>query len=186
MSLVIDEATASRHKQHEAVEKTRQLTWDGFRNRHRGEKLVEGEKSISNPKYQEGNKLTKTQFENRLRKLNKDVVILPHPNPLKVPYFKTKACLYVNMPDGTQGQLFPCEGDWMPEWDIWGEMVIKTPLGELRKMPYMCVKRGWRTVLIRLISMKLITLEAAEKEFGRGTRFSWQIMTGKTSGTLPI
>jgi len=186
MSLIVDEVVAKRFRKGEAVERTRQLTWDSFKNKHRGEALVEGKKSISNAEYQRGNKLTKGQFENRLRKLNPKIVIVKHPNPLKITHFETKACLYVEMPDGTRGQLFPCEGDWMPEWDIWGEMVIKTPLGELRKMPYMCVKRGWRTVLIRLITMNLLKLEDAEREFGVGNRFSWRVMTGKGPGQLAI
>jgi hypothetical protein len=46
------------------------------------------------------------------------------------------------------------------------------------------VKRGWRTVLARLIVKRIIGLDATERVFGAGARKSWAIMTGKKIGVL--
>lgn len=185
--MILAEPNVKKHKKREEIEKTIESIWQTHLNRARGASLVENRATaITNAEYQKGKWMTTPVFTARLLKLNPDLSIVPHPNPLDIKYFSTKAAVYLSMPDGNKTLLFPCEGDWMPEWDIFGEMTIRTPLGELQRIPYICIKRGWRTVLMRLIIQKVITLEAAEKEFEAGDRFSWKVMSGKGPGRMPI
>jgi hypothetical protein len=47
------------------------------------------------------------------------------------------------------------------------------------------IKRGWRTVLIRLIQQDIITLYDAERVFGSKDHLSWAQHTGKREHVLP-
>lgn len=65
------------------------------------------------------------------------------------------------------------EGSLRPGW-----RKISIPWGE--------AKRGWRTVLVRLIGAGLITVTQAEEEFGSDETPEWRQYTGKGAFTTPF
>jgi len=170
--------------------------WDGlktgssYESRHAG--LVARKRtSIANPERQAGQRLTSTEFMRRLRLLNPLLVMDPHPNR-HYPLHKDKSIISLLLPDGKKEFLLACEGDYMPEWSVMSTTSVKAPVHKPQgpwapvRIPYREVKRGWRTVLIRLLQKGLVTLDAVEKEFGSGNRASWAALTGKSRQTLPI
>jgi hypothetical protein len=142
--------------------------------------------------------MTTERFEQRLQKLNPNLVILPHPGVYASPTSgfhqvnKDKAVVYLKMPDGKLVTLLVCEGDWMPEWTVMAAKEARVPYDKpdgywvKTMIAGREMKRGWRTVLIHLLHKGLIGLEATEREFGAGQRESWKILTGKGTGSLII
>lgn len=64
--------------------------------------------------------------------------------------------------------------------------------GELRpgwrkvQIPWREMKRGWRTVLLRLMEEKVLTLTQVENEFGADQTPEWSQHTGKGAFTTPF
>ena len=166
----------------ELKEKWTESRFEAFKNAIRGKEFVADPfRSVANPLHQLGRPLKTDEFARRIQKLNPKIKIFPHPRD------KSKACIYLQKPDSLQ-YLFPCEGDWMPEWSIMADRRVLHPEPGYSPVtaPYFEVKRGWRTCLIRLIQMGLVSAELVEKEFGSGDRFSWQAQTGKTNDKFPL
>lgn len=197
--LVKDTPVLQRHQYMKRVENTRAVTSQGVMQDHESAKLVEDKKtSVANPEVQMGRRLTTTQFIQKLHKINKDIVIDPHPAvsaPKNSAFYRLnydKAVVSLLVGD-KKIYIMVCEGDYMPEWDTMNTKKAKVPIDkndpggmwQSKEIPWHLVKRGWRTVLARLVMKRIITLDAAEKEFGAGTRQSWAIMTGKKLGILP-
>jgi len=166
----------------ELSEKLISSRWEAFHNATRGAILTaDPSRSVSNPLHQMGRLLSTTKFAQMVAELNPKIKILPHPhNP-------TKACIYYQKPDKLE-YLFPCEGDWMPEWSIMADRKVlhPEPGNSPVTAPYFEVKRGWRTCLIRLIQLGYLSAELVERKFGTGDRLSWQAQTGKTKEKFPI
>ena len=130
----------------------------------------------------------------KLRTVNPNLVLEPHPGvfaPKESGFYKLnhdKAVLNLVMPDGKKVFVLVCEGDYMPEWTIFGTNEVKVPDARPEgpwktvKIPWRRQKRGWREVLIMLIRKQLVTLDAVERVFGAGDRPSWKILTGKGTG----
>lgn len=194
--LVKDTPVLARHSYMKKVENSRGLALKGVRNDKQNSNLV-GDKntSVANPDVQMGKRLTATEFITRLHKINKDIVLEPHPAvnaPKDSAFYRLnfdKAVLSLMVGD-QKIYIMVCEGDYMPEWDTMNTKKTRVPDGDVGgvwktvEIPWHLVKRGWRTVLARLIVKRIITLDAAEREFGAGTRKSWAIMTGKKIGIL--
>lgn len=149
--------------------------------------------SVTSAEKQAGNTLTSAAFMARLRKINPDLIMVPHPNQNQAEWLKNTGLLYLTLPDQTLEYLMPCEWDRMPEWSVMSQSTARKPdwkAGGLWKtVPVVGreTKRGWRTILIRLIKKRLITLGATEKEFGiPSDRQSWYVLTGKGSGVVEI
>jgi hypothetical protein len=146
----------------------------------RDERLVG---TVTNLEHQMGRRLSGAQFMAKLRKLNKDLVMLPHPNrnnpKPEFAYLDNVGLIYLQVGDQNI-YLFPTEWDWMPEWETMRTASVKRPgVGEYWnevEVPGRTHRRGWRTVLRRLIEKRIITLDAAEREFGAGDRASWATM----------
>ena len=190
--LIKDEETQRRHRREETIHRTRELSVTSARGEARAAPLVRNRhESVSNRERQEGKRLTSTEFMRRLRTLNSDLLMEPHPYR-HAPINADKACIYLLLPDGRKEFIMVCEADWMPEWSVMGEMTVRTPNGSPQgywpetRIPGREIKRGWRTVLIRLLHKGLLSLPAVEREFGTGDRESWKILTGKGPGRLLI
>jgi len=156
----------------------------------RAASLVENKHtSVANAERQAGNSLTTTKFAAKLRRVNPDLVLEPHPNRKTQPWNADKSCIYLSLP-GKKEFLIVCEADWMPEWSVMDTKELRRPEAKTAwksvRVPYHEVKRGWRTVLVRLIQKGIISLDAAEREFGAGERETWKILTGKGQGVLLI
>lgn len=190
--LTMDEGKVRAHRAQEQIFKTRDLTLNGSRAEARDAHLVSDKhKSVANADRQAGRKMSATEFINKLRKINPDIVLEPHPGvsaPVETAFHrlnKDKACLHLTI-GGSKQFLMVCEGDYMPEWTVMDTRVIKKPdasspdgMWKPAEIPWHCVKRGWREVLIRLIRMRIVSLEPVEKVFGAGDRSSWKTLTGK-------
>lgn len=177
MHAVIDSDRRLRNDKEESVLRNRFHTAESARNEARHQHLVG---QITDPEKQMGGRLTTLEFGRRLRKLNKDLSIRPHPNRQNpdYPQIQNTALLYLTIGDHEE-YLMPFELDWMPEWSVMDVTVIQKPyVGDggywpEQKIPGREVRRGWRTVLLRLVEKKIISLNAAEREFGPGNRPSW-------------
>ncbi len=185
--LVLDSATQKlRAEQDRRVKQAYQVFEQGkFEGRHAP--LVENKStSIANRDRQMGRAMTTTQFTELLRRLSRDLVVLPHPRN------ETKSCIYLMLPDNKKEFIVVCEAGLMPEWSIMGTLEVRVPdttihgMWKKTKVPGQEILRGWRTVLIYLIRKKLVSLEAVERLFGPCDRQSWCIFTGKQTGTPPI
>lgn len=155
---------------------------------------------ISNPEERMGRPLWPKQFEDRLLKLNPDFlfeVIDGNPTHKRLSILdargKTFLAVYENslMPERSIPRLremevpdpsfthvdrkdFPKDPDALkPGWRR-----ILIPWGEY--------KRGWRTVLVRLIQSGVITPQQAEMEFGSDETPEWRQHTGKGEYTTPF
>jgi hypothetical protein len=194
--LIKDTDVLKRQGYFQKVERTRDIAFGAGKRETRNASLVENPKtSVANPEHQLGRKLTSTKFMQLLNTINKDLVLDPHPAllaPQDSAYYKLnfdKAVLNLSI-GGKKMYLFVCEGDFMPEWDTMDTNTAKIPDGAPDgpwkdvRIPWHVVKRGWRTVLIRLIHKRIITVTDAERVFGIGKRESWKILTGKGFGEL--
>lgn len=195
--LIIDEARARQLERERAFERAQETTLDGSATEGRDRHWVaDKHTSVSNVERQTGRKFTVDQFMARLNKLNKDVFFKPHwakfsnVDNAHVRMNKNKGTLNLRVGD-QEIQLFPCEGDWMPEWSIFTEKTIRMPdrnnpsgMWKEVKIPRYVDKRGWRECLILLIQKGLVGLEAVEREFGAGDRPSWKVLTGKGTGSI--
>jgi len=128
---------------------------------------------LSNVERQTGKYLSTTRFMSKLRKLNKSLVAVDTVDP------KT-ALLYLDIPGNKRLKLMPMENSMrVPEWSIMStKKQFDLALGRDVDVPWNEETRGWRTVLLRLIRLGIITKEATEREFGVGQRASWRNLTG--------
>ena len=146
------------------------------------------ERSAENPtipERQKGNPLTTIKFVNKVKK------ILPYVHWVLNPHHSDKFGLFLKGKQFTSGE-YPS----MPEWSIleitYEEMPTISPetfttkegfkrelfhpgIPPMQRTPagFREVKRGWRTILLRLIKARLLSLETVEQEFGIGNRASW-------------
>ena len=139
----------------------------------------------TDPERQRGNGLQTTDFVKKLKRL------IPNIHWLINPHYEDKCGIFLR-----RKQIASGEYPFMPEWSILTETyeVLPTTSPEhvltkegykrelfrpgiptMREVPAGVreTQRGWRTILMRLIMDKLITLEATELEFGTGDRASW-------------
>jgi hypothetical protein len=180
--LIKDEATLKRHKKARKYEEHFDNLVDSSRKETRAKSLVG---KITDPEKQEGRRMTTLEFMRRLRKINPDLISVPHPNK------PDKCGLYLSIGNHHE-YLFPMENDWMPEWSIFDTRTVRQPYDKPEgywptvDIPGQEIKRGWRTVLIRLVQQQIVTLEEVEREFGAGNRESWKVLTGKGKGELLI
>lgn len=195
--LILDEGKQREQRRKAVIERTREITISGADNEGRDRAWVEDrENSVSNAERQTGRKLTVEQFMEKVNKLNRDIVFKPHwakdskLNNSFVRLNRNKGALYLRVAD-KEVQLFPCEGDWMPEWSIFTEKTIRmpdraNPDGPWKEVqiPNYVDKRGWRECLMMLIQKGLLGLEAVERSFGAGNRPSWKVLTGKGMGSI--
>lgn len=172
---IIDSERKTRNRVVEGIRKTQDIAVGGNRNELRDAHLVG---TLTDLNKQHGTAMTATQFMSKLRLLNPDLICKPHPS-------QSGFCnLYLSFPQGLM-HLMPME-DWMPEWSVMGTTEARKPVhrpdGFWAPVETLGaeVKRGWRTVLIRLIEKGLIGLEATERLFGPGNRRNWAALTGKT------
>jgi hypothetical protein len=192
--LVRDEALQGRHEKQTAIQKTRQIAFDAGKAENKGSALL-GKESVANQERQQGKGMTATAFIKKLKTINPDFVLEPHPGiaaPHESAFYKLnhdKACLHLLI-GGQKIFVLVCEGDFMPEWT---SMTTKKQLGPTTdpdaawvevEIPWYHQKRGWREVLLMLINKRLIAVTDAERVFGVGQRSSWKILTGKGSGLL--
>ncbi len=190
--LTLDTQKIAEHKAAEQLFRTREVTLHGTQNETRDAGLVEHrDSSVANPERQAGKKLSPTEFMAKLRKVNPDIILEPHPGvsaPKNTAFHrlnKDKACLHLVIGD-VKKFLLVCEGDYMPEWTVMTTKKIKAPEGnyvqglwKMTPIPWNIEKRGWREVLIWLIRMKVVSLEPVERIFGVGDRKSWKTLTAK-------
>ncbi len=179
--LIIDSNKQAQRQLREAVERTREKTAQASREELRAEDVT---RNVTNLERQSGHALSANAFMEKLRKLNPDLVLEPHPNR-HLPLHADKACLYLVL-GGQKVFLMACEGTVMPEWSVMEVQEVRDLWGRKHQVPGREIKRGWRTILIRLLQKGLLTLEAVEREFGSGDRASWKVLTAKGPGTLVI
>jgi len=184
--LIVDEVTKKRLEHGRALERTREIASTSATGETRAAPLAG---KVTDPERQKGHGLTGTEFMRRLRKVNSNIVMEPHPNR-ELPLHADKACLYLLMPDGTKAFLMAVENSFMPEWSLMEMKTVRVGRVESfwreQKIPGRELKRGWRTVLLRLLHMKLVTITDVEREFGLSTRESWNVLAGKRTGRLLI
>jgi len=76
------------------------------------------------------------------------------------------------------------KNEWIPGQGIVFEPGQTLPGFKKIEVPWSEVKRGWRTVVLRLVTMGLIPLLDAEKLFGADESPEWKAGTGRSSGSL--
>jgi hypothetical protein len=173
-----------RARAEERVLRTQQISLDGMSQTTRDARFA-GRGGVTDMSTQLGEMLSAEQFMARLRKINPDIVLRPHPKQAGI------GLLYLVVGD-QQIYLFPCESDWMPEWSVLAEDEARKPVHEVHghwqkvAVPGREIKRGWRTVLLRLVQQRVVALDAVEREFGAGNRATYAVLTGKRSEPLPI
>lgn len=173
-----------RARAEERTLRTQQISLDGMSQTTRDARFA-GRGGVTDFDAQRGNALSADQFMARLRRVNKDIVLRPHPHQPGI------GLLYLVVGD-QEIYLFPCESDWMPEWSVLAEDEARKPVHEVHghwqkiAVPGREIKRGWRTVLLRLVQSRIVSLDAVEREFGAGDRASYAVLTGKRSDPLPI
>lgn len=155
---------------------------------------------IGNIGQQLGRPMLPEEFEKRLKRLNTNLefeVIEENKTHKRMSIVdqrgKTPVCVYENslMPERSIPRLREMEvpdpgfthvnrkdfdknpNNLKPGW-----RKVTIPWGEK--------KRGWRTVLVRLIQAGVITLTQAEAEFGADTTPEWSQHTGKGAYTTPF
>ena len=173
----------------ETVQRTHAQSVDAGRKQLRHEHLVA---DVTNAERQRGNGLMATVFMTKLRKLNPDLIMKPHPRQHE-PLHKGIAGIYLTLPDGSHYFITPCEGEFMPEWTTLRTVEVLRPDPKLGTawaktfIPGRVVSKGYREVLIRLIKGGYVSLDAVEREFGVPVdRISWATLTGKRSSERPL
>lgn len=193
--LIRDSETAGLRKQQDQIRATRQMTADAANVEARAAGLVDRkDRSVANYERQAGRRLTSSEFINKLRKINPNFVLDPHPGisaPKDTAFYRfnyDKAVLSIILPDEKKHFVIVCEGDIMPEWTVMATKEVlapgRTPAGlwDKVKIPHHREKRGWREVLMFLITRRLITLADSDRVFGSSDRESWKIITGQRWG----
>jgi hypothetical protein len=173
-----------RARAEERVLQTQQISLDGVSVTTRDARFA-GRGGVTDMTAQLGQMLSTERFMEKLRRVNRDIIMTPHPHQPGI------GCLYLVVGD-QKVYLFPCESDWMPEWSVMAEDEAREPVHEVHghwqkvTVPGREIKRGWRTVLLRLVQRRIVTLDAVEREFGPGDRVSYAVLTGKRHEMLPI
>ena len=152
-------------------------------------KLEKSSEDPTNEERQVGQRLSTEAFIKRLKS------ILPNIHWMINPHYSDKFGLFTGW--GIEArQIASGEYPWMPEWSVleathellpttspetvltkegYRREIFRPGIPTMREVPSGLkeVKRGWRTILMRLILDKFITLEQAEQKFGSGNRASW-------------
>ena len=139
--------------------------------------------------HQKGTGLMAIEFHRRLKKLVPSIRVHRHSTII------SKCVFWLG--DGlAREQVCPGEWPWMPEWSVLETVMQELPahspeflttkegykiehfrpgIPAMMKVPvsFREVERGWRTILMRLILNRQLTLDAAEIEFGVGNRAAW-------------
>ena len=154
-------------------------------------KIYEKSKGVepTSKERQKGKGLMVVELHRRLKKLVPSLYVYRHSTILD------KCVFWIG--DGlAREQVCPGEWPWMPEWSVLETVMQQLPahspefvftkegykvehfrpgIPTMVETPvsFREVERGWRTVLMRLIINKYLTLDAAEREFGVGNRAAW-------------
>lgn len=172
----------------------------------------DGDLNPANPEYQLGKSLTDTELETKLRPLlpancifidnprdaTKKAIVRQRPDGtleticsyergvmpehsimrIQVEDVKDPGTRHIDRADLPKYEYVPGSGIvWMDDSPKPGYVRVKKLWGEKT--------RGWRTVLIRLIQSRLLTLSDAERVFGADIRPQWAAGTGKQELLLP-
>jgi len=190
--LTVDSEKANLRKMQDQLLATRHMTGETAKQETRAAGLVERKhESVANAERQRGKGMTATVFMAKLRTINSNLVMEPHPHR-EFKINADKACIYLLLPNGKKEFVIVCENDFMPEWSVMDTISVRRPDGKVEGMwktvqvPGHEVKRGWRTVLVRLIHKGLVSLSEVERVFGVGDRETWRVLTGKGPGMLLI
>ena len=139
--------------------------------------------------FQKGNGLMTVEFQRRLKKLVPGICVERHSTIIG-------KCVFWLGNGLMREQVCPGEWPWMPEWSVLETVTQQLPahspefvrtkegykveifrpgIPAMREVPvsFKEVERGWRTILMRLILNRQLTLDAAEREFGVGNRAAW-------------
>lgn len=169
--------------------------------------LSDKDTSPANAERQLGKSMTSEAFEKKLRRLSRK--LLPEPHPHKA----DKRCLYLVDSRGKQF-LCAYESGFMPEhsimkvkkeevwtgqthinkkdlpkYDLTPEGIVwhsgVTPGFQHIDLPWGELKRGWRTVLLKIIGNFIATPTEVEKIFGVDNTREWKGHTRKGEVTTP-
>jgi hypothetical protein len=157
---------------------------------------------IQNAEERLGRPLLPDEFERRLARLNPNLffeVIPENPSHKRLSILDTRGkhfvCVYPNslIPERSIARLKVIE---CPDPNVTGSEITRKDFSSdpnaLRPgwrrvtVPWGEAKRGWRTVLVRLIQAGLITPTQAEQEFGSDETPEWRQYTGKGEFTSPF
>ncbi len=157
---------------------------------------------IKNPEERLGRPLMPAALEERLTRLNPNLfyeVIPENPSHKRLSVIDARGkhfvCVYPNslIPERSIARLRTME---VPDPTITGSEITRKDFSsdpEALKpgwrritVPWGEAKRGWRTVLVRLIQAGLITATQAEQEFGSDETPEWRQYTGKGEFTSPF
>ncbi len=163
--------------------------------------LVDNDLSPANAARQLGRTFTHEEFDRRLQAMDRRLHTEAHPTN------KTKRCLYVLdrrgktficayesgiMPEHSifsvktkevwDGKTHHINKKDLPKCDITPEGIVwhgPTPGMEHVDVPWNEIRRGWRTVLVRLVEERLATPTQVESAFGSDNRPEWRKHLGK-------
>jgi len=182
----IDESKLRRDRERQVIARQRDTTRRAIKDRLHYSKLVSSDKdlSIANSERQMGKPYLASYFISMLKKLIPEISVEPFPES------SCAARIFLLEPTGKKKVFCYCSWPIMPEWAIvipWYEefptmhqhIEPDTPLFETLQSSGFESVRGWRTILIKLILSKRLTIQAAESMFGIGQRPSWAILTKK-------
>lgn len=139
-----------------------------------------------------GTPMTLAEFGRRMHKLNPKFRMTPG----KILRYPNTWYLEYQEPDGELRRIAAMEGPVMPEWSQLAPHYEQTmeivdhltdpEQGQWRAEPTGIREavRGWRQVLLRVLDQGLVSLEAADREFGKGARRGWATHTGARSESL--
>lgn len=129
--------------------------------------------SIANPERQKGTMKSYHFLEKELREIDPNIRILEMEGNLtkaRVMYGTRQVCVTERL---------------MPEYSVWtekakevpiiydGTISLDAPATEEVAIPWNEDVRGWRTVLLRLVTLGYVPLAKIEKKFGKPERASW-------------
>jgi hypothetical protein len=165
---------------------------------------------------QMGRPMTPEALETLIKKLVPDAAFYHNPknNTMKMAYYKVPPFPIID-PRASSYGISPYHADIMPEWSImetdyewepdpsnpkldWrdfprdkaGKILSDDPNTRpgwrKRKVYKRELKRGWRAVLLQLISLRLTTIEALEREVGAADRSSWALLSGKNERAVSL
>ena len=139
--------------------------------------------------HQKGHGLMTVEFHRRVKKLVPNLYVHQHSTVIS-------KCVFWLGNDRNREQICPGEWPWMPEWSVLETVMQQLPAHSpeflMTKEGYKVehfrpgiptmietpvsfreIERGWRTILMRLILSRQLSLDAAELEFGVGDRAAW-------------
>ena len=160
--------------------KSQEIIREAFNEKREAGAFVDGDIPQNSAEAQVGKPLNSNEVEKRLKRLNSDLLFEVSMAD------EGKVGIYVLDEQAKEKRRFVCgmERGWMPEWtvtryEIERRLVESFPPKYENFKVYKGEKRGWRKVISRLITMKLISKVGADKVFGSANRFRWH---GQTEG----